>query len=225
MDLFYVFSHGDVVLMTTFLMLISMSIISWYIIIWKCYRLTSRKKSINSLQNDLSCDKDFSEIVRSSKKYHLNEIISTIKELPHNFETYPDDKKKDYLSLTFGHMLDVIRIENEKALTILASIGSSAPFIGLFGTVWGIYNALMKISEVGNASLNVVAGPIGEALIATAVGLFAAIPAVLAYNGFVRFNRTIMQDYRHVSEKISFKIILTQDLHADKPNLKLVTGE
>jgi biopolymer transport protein ExbB len=99
--------------------------------------------------------------------------------------------------------LDTIRVWLDKGLTILASIGSSAPFIGLFGTVWGVYNALTKIAAAGNASLNVVAGPMGEALVMTAVGLFAAIPAVLAYNAFVRTNRVLVQDLRHVAEQLA----------------------
>ena len=77
----------------------------------------------------------------------------------------------------------------EGGLTLLATVGSSAPFIGLLGTVWGIYHALIKISASGNASMEAVAGPVGEALIMTAFGLFTAIPAVLAYNFFNRSNR------------------------------------
>ena len=77
----------------------------------------------------------------------------------------------------------------EAGLTVLATVGSTAPFVGLLGTVWGIYGALIKIGASGQASIDAVAGPVGEALIMTAVGLFVAIPAVLAYNFFVRMNR------------------------------------
>jgi biopolymer transport protein ExbB len=77
----------------------------------------------------------------------------------------------------------------EGGLTVLATVGSTAPFVGLLGTVWGIYKALITIGASGEASINVVAGPVGEALIMTAFGLFAAIPAVLSYNFFVRMNR------------------------------------
>lgn len=77
----------------------------------------------------------------------------------------------------------------EDGLTVLATVGSSAPFVGLLGTVWGIYNALIRIGASGDASISAVAGPVGEALIMTAFGLFAAIPALLAYNAYVRFNR------------------------------------
>ena len=77
----------------------------------------------------------------------------------------------------------------ENGLTVLATVGSTAPFVGLIGTVWGIYRALIKIGASGDASISAVAGPVGEALIMTAIGLFVAIPAVLAYNFFVRLNR------------------------------------
>jgi biopolymer transport protein ExbB len=80
----------------------------------------------------------------------------------------------------------------ESGLTVLASIGSSAPFIGLFGTVWGIYHALLAIGIAGQGTLDKVAGPVGEALVMTAVGLAVAIPAVLAYNAFVRANRMVL---------------------------------
>jgi biopolymer transport protein ExbB len=77
----------------------------------------------------------------------------------------------------------------ESGLTVLATVGSTAPFVGLLGTVWGIYGALIRLGAGGQASIDAVAGPVGEALIMTAVGLFVAIPAVLGYNFFVRLNR------------------------------------
>ena len=77
----------------------------------------------------------------------------------------------------------------ETGLTLLATVGATSPFVGLLGTVWGIYRALIKIGASGDASISAVAGPVGEALIMTAIGLFVAIPAVLAYNFFVRMNR------------------------------------
>jgi biopolymer transport protein ExbB len=80
----------------------------------------------------------------------------------------------------------------DNGLTLLATVGSTAPFVGLFGTVWGIYNALIQIGASGDASLDVVAGPVGEALIMTCIGLAVAIPAVLAYNFFVRANRVTL---------------------------------
>jgi biopolymer transport protein ExbB len=87
---------------------------------------------------------------------------------------------------------------------VLATTGSTAPFVGLFGTVWGIYNALISISIAGQASLDKIAGPIGEALIMTALGLFVAVPAVMGYNWLLRRNKDI-------GEKLKY---FTADLHA-----------
>ena len=78
----------------------------------------------------------------------------------------------------------------EAGLTVLATVGATAPFVGLLGTVWGIYNALIRIGATGQADIGAVAGPVGEALIMTAIGLAVAIPAVLGYNFFVRLNRS-----------------------------------
>lgn len=102
--------------------------------------------------------------------------------------------------------LEQRRLDN--GLVILASIGSTAPFIGLFGTVWGIMNALKRITATGSAGLDVVAGPIGEALIATAIGIATAIPAVLAYNYFMRKLKTHNADMEQVAAQ--FQSLVTQ---------------
>ncbi len=95
-------------------------------------------------------------------------------------------------SLRRGIEQDTARLEN--GLTLLASVGSSAPFVGLFGTVWGVYHALVNIGMSGQSTLDKVAGPVGEALIMTALGLAVAIPAVLAYNFFARSNRVVLAE-------------------------------
>jgi biopolymer transport protein ExbB len=97
----------------------------------------------------------------------------------------------------------------QSGLAVLASVGSTAPFVGLFGTVWGIYHALLSIGSAGQATIDKVAGPIGEALIMTALGLAVAIPAVLGYNALVRGNKGVIQKLNR----------FTYDLHA-----LLVTG-
>jgi len=93
---------------------------------------------------------------------------------------------QDGLERSLRQAVQNLQHKLEGGLAVLASIGSTAPFVGLFGTVWGIMHALTEISKTGSASLDVVAGPIGEALIATAIGIATAIPAVLAYNFFLR---------------------------------------
>jgi biopolymer transport protein ExbB len=96
---------------------------------------------------------------------------------------------EEFLTRAMRRVIDEDTARLESGLTMLASVGSTAPFVGLFGTVWGVYHALVAIGLSGQGTLDKVAGPVGEALIMTALGLAVAIPAVLAYNGFVRANR------------------------------------
>ena len=98
----------------------------------------------------------------------------------------------DWITRSLQASMDEAQARMQGGLAILASVGSTAPFVGLFGTVWGIYHALTAIGTTGQASIDRVAGPVGEALIMTALGLAVAIPAVLAYNALVRGNKSLM---------------------------------
>jgi len=121
--------------------------------------------------------------------------------------------RQDLLDRRLRQQMQKERGALEGGLAILATIGSTSPFVGLFGTVWGIMHALQDISKSGSASLDVVAGPIGEALIATAIGIAVAVPAVIAYNFFLRRNKIIWAslddfatDFVHLALKTSFLI-------------------
>jgi biopolymer transport protein ExbB len=98
----------------------------------------------------------------------------------------------DWMTGSLSNAIDDAKDKLSHGLALLASIGSTAPFVGLFGTVWGIYHALLAISDAGSAGLDKVAGPVGEALVMTAFGLAVAIPAVLGYNALVRGNAFIV---------------------------------
>ncbi|MGY0195651.1 MotA/TolQ/ExbB proton channel family protein [Leptothrix sp. BB-4] len=98
---------------------------------------------------------------------------------------------QDFITRTIRKVLDEEGTRLENGLTLLATIGATAPFVGLFGTVWGVYHALIAIGQGGAGSLDQVAGPVGEALVMTGVGLAVAIPAVVAYNAFSRSNRVL----------------------------------
>jgi biopolymer transport protein ExbB len=118
--------------------------------------------------------------------------------LQHNHSDLGAQEQREMLLHAMLQQAHAEQTRMEKGLGILASVGSTAPFIGLFGTVWGIMHALKNISVTGSAGLDVVAGPIGEALIATAFGIATAVPAVLAYNYFlrrVRLSNGVMDDF------------------------------
>jgi biopolymer transport protein ExbB len=106
--------------------------------------------------------------------------------------------------MSLQRSVDAINSRNTNGLSFLATVGSTAPFVGLFGTVWGILQALVKIGTSGQASIDKVAGPVGEALIMTAIGLFVAVPAVMGYNWLIRRNKSITERLRN----------FTSDLHA-----------
>ncbi len=208
MDFLHAFSQGSIVLTLVFLLLIMMSFASWYIIFLKGMRLKRENQAYQKFMLEYGNIKDWPtrddfKNVDGAVKFLLDEVQNLQAILPH-YESH--EVKKEILTMHLAQTLDEIRFWLDKGLTILASIGSSAPFIGLFGTVWGIYNALNNIAAQGNAGLSVVAGPMGEALVATAIGLFAAIPAVLAYNTFVRLNRLLVQNLRHLAEQMTVYI-------------------
>ena len=103
--------------------------------------------------------------------------------------------------------VDRVQASTQKGLAFLATVGSTSPFVGLFGTVWGIYHALTAIGISGQASIDKVAGPVGEALIMTAIGLAVAIPAVLAYNWLARRNKAIMDEVREFGGELNAVIV------------------
>ncbi len=210
MDFIHAFAQGNAVLISVFLLLIVMSFVSWYIIFWKGLLLRREYLAYKKfyaehvkIQNWPTKNLVGSENLKTVEGA-VNFLITEVKNLEKVLPQYlGHEAKKEILTMHLLQVLDETRSWLDKGLTALASIGSSAPFIGLFGTVWGIYNALQSISAQGNAGLSAVAGPMGEALVATAIGLFAAIPAVLAYNTFVRLNRLLVQNLRHVAEQLT----------------------
>jgi biopolymer transport protein ExbB len=112
-----------------------------------------------------------------------------------------------WVTMSIQRAVEKVQSRLQDGLSFLATVGSTAPFIGLFGTVWGIYNALIAIGMSGNASIDKVAGPVGEALIMTAFGLFVAVPAVLGYNWLVRRNKSAMEDVRSFSADVHSVLI------------------
>ncbi|MDZ4360858.1 MAG: MotA/TolQ/ExbB proton channel family protein [Variovorax sp.] len=113
----------------------------------------------------------------------------------------------DFVDLCIHRATERVQRRLSNGMSLLATVGSTAPFVGLFGTVWGIYHALTAIGVAGQASIDKVAGPVGEALIMTAIGLAVAVPAVLGYNWLLRRNITVMDDVREFSGELHSVIL------------------
>jgi biopolymer transport protein ExbB len=113
----------------------------------------------------------------------------------------------EWIPMSITAAVDRVHANTQTGLAFLATVGSTSPFVGLFGTVWGIYHALTAIGVSGQASIDKVAGPVGEALIMTAIGLAVAIPAVLAYNWLARRNKALMDEVREFADELNAVIV------------------
>lgn len=177
----------------TLWLLIGFSILVWAIIFRKAFEQWRLKRQNQAYTQAFWSARSLSS---AAALHHMEGPLARIAQAAFHAlnETHADraprlaseGSRQDILERSLRIRIQQERHQIEQGLTLLASIGSTAPFIGLFGTVWGIMHALKDISKTGSASLDVVAGPIGEALIATAIGIASAIPAVLAYNYFLR---------------------------------------
>ncbi len=197
------FSHFlaqiDGVGMGVLVLLISLSIASWYLIITKSIANFIAKRRAAVFLKHFWGVASLDEVKRSLDTATPNNAFAELAKL--GIEAATDSKVHDsyklaaaggtseFLTRALRNGIDQEATRVENGLTLIASAGSAAPYIGLFGTVWGIYHALIQIGLSGQGTLDKVAGPVGEALIMTALGLAVAIPAVLAYNAFVRRNR------------------------------------
>lgn len=220
----HMLSEGSPVVCAVLCALVGMSLASWYIIFWKGWSLRADRKALEGFRAKYVTSFDWPKHVAPLPvKGSVDLLTQTSEKLKPLIASYAHEERREILSMHLIQSLDIAKLQLDKGLTLLASVGSTSPFIGLFGTVWGITAALSKIAAEGNAGLSVVAGPMGEALVATAIGLFAAIPAVLSYNGFVRANRVHVQDLRHIAEQMTVYIPLKISAPRHVPeNIQLV---
>lgn len=188
--------QGGLITWSVFIILVGMSIFSFYILFTK---LMQQQKIINQGRNVRSGFwnspnlRDASAKLDSKSAYRSIVDDAILAQEQHGKLTDPIDQH-DWMANSLARSHGAIGARLGEGLAFLATVGSTAPFIGLFGTVIGIYRALIKIGSAGQASIDAVAGPVGEALIMTALGLVVAVPAVLAYNWLVRRNKSIMED-------------------------------
>ncbi len=194
-----VWTQGDTVTRGVAILLLAMSLASWMVIIIKALDIIKYKKlargaadfwhsedfvtGLNKLGTDatnpfcqLALEGREATAHHRNNKAHLHDSLDV----------------SDWVTRCLRNTMDEFTARLQSGLAVLASVGSTAPFVGLFGTVWGIYHALLSIGVSGQSTIDKVAGPIGEALIMTALGLAVAIPAVLGYNALVRGNKSIL---------------------------------
>ena len=189
--------QGDFVTKGVAFLLVSMSIASWYVIVTKALQLWRLRRAAHAAGHEfwdttslaegvatLGRGNPFADIAQAgvSAMRHHN---------AHKGHLHDQLSVSDWVTLSLRQAIDEASGKLQTGMAVLASVGSSAPFVGLFGTVWGIYHALVSIGTMGQASIDKVAGPVGEALIMTALGLAVAIPAGFGYNALVRGNKTV----------------------------------
>lgn len=215
MNFLTVFQQGDTILISVFVILILMSVSTWYMIITRgiqALRIRHANKQVeNELWNANNWHDAESKLQHSSAPYAnlVRQGLSSLRHYRINAER-PLGQSCDlneFLTRSIRKELSQETNKNETGMTLLASVGSTAPFVGLFGTVWGIYHALVNIGIQGQVSIATVAGPIGEALVATAAGLAAAIPAVLAYNALNRVQRVIAQEMDYFAHDLHAQLL------------------
>ncbi|QEY27049.1 MotA/TolQ/ExbB proton channel family protein [Neisseria zalophi] len=219
MNLGLVFQSGDYVLISVFVLLVLMSIVTWTVIIIRAIRLSQAKSGNRTVKPLIWNAKTLEEAVQKAKSVDAPMSALTLEAVRahQNYNKHKDTQiaaavpLNEYLVRQIRNSMSQILRRFDGGLTALASIGATAPFIGLFGTVWGIYHALINISQSGQMSIAAVAGPIGEALVATAAGLFVAIPAVLAYNFLVRGNKTLAQDMDAFAHDFHVQLLNNKD--------------
>ena len=189
----------------TLIVLLIMSSVSWYIIftkLWDQRRLRQGAKvvekqfwssgSLKEAVDRLPKDNDFRAVAEDGLRasaHHEGRLTDRI-------------DLHEWVTMSLQRSVDSVNSKMSTGLSFLATVGSTAPFVGLFGTVWGILKALIKISMSGQASIDKVAGPVGEALIMTALGLFVAVPAVMGYNRLLRRNKGISESLRNFASDL-----------------------
>jgi len=195
-------AQSDFVGKTLFAILIIMSLVTWYLILVKFVsNLRMRRRSadfLNKFWNSSSLEQVEDEIVTHGARDPFSHLTSHAMHAQAHHAKFGATKLEEsgangeFVTRTMRKVIDEETAKLENGLTVLASVGSTAPFVGLFGTVWGVYHALVGIGLADGVTINRIAGPVGEALIMTGLGLAVAIPAVLAYNTFVRSNRVFL---------------------------------
>lgn len=202
-DLARLWAQGDAVTRAVALLLLTMSIAAWYWTLarlWVWRRLRGTARAVEAFWNAADANAGLAELqglaAGSPAARLAAAAIGAARQCEaHETRHLADNLSRgDALTRALSSTLAHSRARLSRGLTLLASVGATAPFVGLFGTVWGIYHALVAISLTGQATLDKVAGPVGEALVMTAAGIGVALPAVIAYNMLGRLNRDLLAE-------------------------------
>ena len=187
-----------------------MSLGSWFIILTKLWDQRTLKKSARLVEKQFWSAPSLKDGVAKLKKSDdFRFIAETGMRAASHHEGRLTDRVDlhEWITMALQRAVDAVNSRSSSGLSFLATVGSSAPFVGLFGTVIGILNALIAIGVAGQASIDKVAGPVGEALIMTALGLFAAVPAVWGYNWLLRRNKNLQDEVRNFASDLHAYLI------------------
>jgi biopolymer transport protein ExbB len=212
---------GDFVSKGTLIILVIMSMGSWYIIfvkLWEQYRLMAEGRAMRASFWKANSLRDGAKKLKDSSAYRYIAESGLDANEHHEGSLTENIDLNTWVTMSVQRAVEAVQNRLQDGLAFLATVGSTAPFVGLFGTVWGIYHALTAIGIAGQASIDKVAGPVGEALIMTAIGLAVAVPAVLGYNWLVRRNKVAMESVR------SFGADLHAVLLGRKPEAKVAAA-
>lgn len=198
----HLWASGDMVSHIVAIALALMSVASWYLILAKAvdaWRLRRAARHVGGFWAAANVEGGLDALRRGGDASPYAELAAQAANCHRHCETAGSQLAAHFslpeqMERALRQQLSCIQAGMENGLTVLATTGATAPFVGLFGTVWGIYHALVAIGISGQAALEKVAGPVGEALIMTAAGLAVALPAVFAYNAFTRTNRVVLAD-------------------------------
>jgi biopolymer transport protein ExbB len=188
--------QGGLIAYVVFGLLVIMSAASWYIMFVKLFeqqKILNQGKRARTTFWQASNLRDGASKLEKNSAYRQIVDDGIVAQEQHNKLTDPIDQH-DWMLGSLARSQGAIASKLSNGLALLATVGSTAPFVGLFGTVIGIYRALIKIGAAGQASIDAVAGPVGEALIMTALGLAVAVPAVMGYNWLMRRNKTVLEE-------------------------------
>ncbi len=232
MGLAHFWTQSDGVIHSVALVLLLMSTASWYIVIGKAVTVLRARGSIARAMTafwQADTRSQALEAIRAEDRSGVFALVATDAVLAAQaFEEKQAGgigagvEASDFIARTLQQSTVLAQARVERGLTFLASVGSTAPFVGLFGTVWGIYHALVGLAGATQVVLDKVAGPVGEALIMTAAGLFVAIPAVLAYNALTRGNRLVLAQLDGFANSLHAYLVagVRLDSHGPVANVK-----